>query len=314
MYIYIYGPLPPPFGGVSLHIERLLPYLKEAGLKVRVIDQYGRSKAYLVIHLCMQMMAGNAIHLHLFSKYLLVLVWLVNKIRRNKKIILTIHNDRLVGSRGWRYLIESTGYKHVITVSRRSLSFWNANHNVAEWIPAFVAPNVLVSKRNAEETPGTRLVCSVWNHYEGVIRDYGLDVLARLSEKFSFVETVLYVGDPASSSIFEDALPGERNYKVLYGRLLVAELRSGDIFLRLNREDAYGVSVEEALAMGIPAVASSVCQRAKGATVYSSEQELHDVVGTLLNQTAADRRRFVGQNYVASDNVSPLIEIYKGLS
>jgi glycosyltransferase involved in cell wall biosynthesis len=42
--LLILGPVPPPFGGISIHLDRLVPLLQEAGLKVGVLNHFS-SKA-----------------------------------------------------------------------------------------------------------------------------------------------------------------------------------------------------------------------------------------------------------------------------
>jgi glycosyltransferase involved in cell wall biosynthesis len=43
-----------------------------------------------------------------------------------------------------------------------------------------------------------------------------------------------------------------------------------DLFIRPTITDSYGISVEEALEAGIPAIASDTCERAEGAILYET--------------------------------------------
>ncbi|MEN8182913.1 MAG: hypothetical protein ABFS46_10310, partial [Myxococcota bacterium] len=40
----IIGPLPPPYGGIAVHLERLLPHLERAGLDYRVYNTFGATE------------------------------------------------------------------------------------------------------------------------------------------------------------------------------------------------------------------------------------------------------------------------------
>ena len=50
MHLLILGALPPPRGGVTIHIERLIPYLKEAGIGFTILDhsRIRKKKGYVI--------------------------------------------------------------------------------------------------------------------------------------------------------------------------------------------------------------------------------------------------------------------------
>src|SRR5829696_6930691 len=47
--ILILGPIPPPFGGISVHLSRLVPRLQEAGFKVGVLNHFGSTAMPYVV-------------------------------------------------------------------------------------------------------------------------------------------------------------------------------------------------------------------------------------------------------------------------
>jgi glycosyltransferase involved in cell wall biosynthesis len=47
--ILILGPVPPPFGGVSIHLDRLVPILEEAGLDVGVLNHFSSTDRPFVL-------------------------------------------------------------------------------------------------------------------------------------------------------------------------------------------------------------------------------------------------------------------------
>src|SRR6266567_1507749 len=47
--ILILGPVPPPFGGVSVHVSRLVPLLKEVGLRVGVLNHFDSTEPDYVL-------------------------------------------------------------------------------------------------------------------------------------------------------------------------------------------------------------------------------------------------------------------------
>jgi glycosyltransferase involved in cell wall biosynthesis len=47
--ILILGPIPPPFGGISVHLSRLVPRLQHAGFKVGVLNHFGSTSMPFVV-------------------------------------------------------------------------------------------------------------------------------------------------------------------------------------------------------------------------------------------------------------------------
>jgi glycosyltransferase involved in cell wall biosynthesis len=47
--ILILGPVPPPFGGISVHLNRLVPLLEEAGFEVAVLNHFGSAEMRFVV-------------------------------------------------------------------------------------------------------------------------------------------------------------------------------------------------------------------------------------------------------------------------
>ena len=47
--ILILGPVPPPFGGISVHLSRLVPRLQKAGFKVGVLNHFGSTTMPFVV-------------------------------------------------------------------------------------------------------------------------------------------------------------------------------------------------------------------------------------------------------------------------
>lgn len=310
--IYIFGPLPPPYGGISNHIIRLLPLLKRAGLECHVINQYSHSKVAVIASLVFRLLRGDAVHVHLFSKFLLVLIYIAQCIKTNPRVVLTIHNDRLVGKRIWRFLVSRSDFRNVLVVSKRAAKYWAKKVNNVQWLPAFIP--LANSELKLDEVSTTRLIANIWSYYDTVFFDYGIDRLLHLSQKYPQTPVILYVGDETSCDKVEQMLPARHPLQIHYGLDLIAQMKSGDIFLRLNRVDAYGVSVDEALSLGIPAVASDVCERAGGATIFHDIKELEQEVDRLLNLSIAERRQAVRNSYQSFSSADKLIQIYRALT
>ncbi len=109
--IALFGGYPPPYGGVSVHIERLHEYLWAHDLPCRVWDSYGRTrrpeegilplgKPKLLSYLW-RMMTGGAkvIHIHTSRNLIRVLSAMVCRLA-GKKLVITVHGESLANGLG----------------------------------------------------------------------------------------------------------------------------------------------------------------------------------------------------------------------
>jgi len=93
---------------------------------------------------------------------------------------------------------------------------------------------------------------------------------------------------------------------VLYEKQLVDYLPNCKFLLRTNNEDGYGVSLQEALDLRIPAIASEVCVRPKG-TILFKKGDLADLTDKALNI-----QKYWQQDIIESPRYhQELINIYK---
>jgi len=53
-------------------------------------------------------------------------------------------------------------------------------------------------------------------------------------------------------------------------------LRNADTYLRLNSRDSFGIAVADAVVMGVPAIATDVCERFPGATIVNLDEITRD--------------------------------------
>lgn len=103
MKVNIIGPFPPPHGGISVHIKRMMLYLINNNIEVSI---YNESKNYSknsknIIYIenyrkflfKILSLKGDIIHFHTISKKIRILMGLFGVL--NKKVILTIHGESL---------------------------------------------------------------------------------------------------------------------------------------------------------------------------------------------------------------------------
>ncbi|EKO3701887.1 glycosyltransferase [Vibrio metschnikovii] len=90
-------------------------------------------------------------------------------------------------------------------------------------------------------------------------------------------------------------------------------LKSSSIFIRPTFYDSYGISVGEALSIGIPSIASDVCKRTEGAIIFKNRSidDLYLKVKSVLSNPSRYKDRLV--NIKVPDNSEELLNLYKKL-
>ncbi|NBI72106.1 glycosyltransferase [Clostridiaceae bacterium] len=299
--IMLLGTLPPPIGGVTVHISRLMGELKKEGVSFSFVDlrppkvwSYGRS--FLNVLKCDE----TIIHYQLNNWKESLILANVMRLRR-KKFISTIHS----------FPVE---YEKLNIVSKLLI-------RVADWgISCFVAPSETIKKRlidakikekkikvihtflpplNEEldkEIPeevnsfiknkGNRkvILANASKLYLNKDREdvYGLDMCIEACKELENVKFIFVCPLIDDVKYFEQCLLKIKRYGIIERFLIyrrdvsmVCLFKAIDIFVRPTVTDSYGISVAEALYAGIPAIASDVCERAHG-TILFRKKDLKD--------------------------------------
>ena len=109
--VLVLGPVPPPLGGVAVHVSRLVPHLQKAGLKVGVLNHFGSTDADFVLDALNRnpinyfrmprRIRARLVHYH-HSHWATLLAVALGRRRTGSRYVLTLHgNDapRLLESR-----------------------------------------------------------------------------------------------------------------------------------------------------------------------------------------------------------------------
>ena len=255
-----------------MHIKRFLDRLDQIGVKYAFQNQYSISKISLLAKITYFALVKETLHLHLFSKHLLLVLLPISWLPRKNNVVVTIHHDRFPSmkwSSFWHFIISRIHNVHFICVSEVTYQ-WIAvsSGSTKKRINSFIYPT------NQNEVSGgakrfNRMVMNLWSYYDGSYDDYGLDYFIEIAIRFPELDSVIYLGDVTTEELLRNKLSKEcrKSIRVISGKMLVDELQLGDIFIRPNRTDAYGVSVAEAIHKGIPSLASDVCIRPNGAII-----------------------------------------------
>lgn len=321
--VLLLGPLPPPPGGISVHLERLSARLAEAGRRVEVLP-LGPGRLRPLAALAAALLRGpDIVHLHVLHLPAILLLLLL--LPRRARLLFTDHGLRMEEIARRQPLRHAAARRLLPALFRRLDALVAVGPHLPRGWRAFgctlpratLVRNAFLLPRLADEA---RLLASVDPRIAGFIASaspllvtnahspqgfdgvdlYGLDlcveVVARLAGDFPRIGLLALVTDPAGS-------PGVlAAAKRRAGELGVAQRihwafgdhpgwplnGRADLFLRPTCRDGYGVALAETLSFGRPAVASDCCLRPPGTRVFRN-RDLEDFERACREALAARR-------------------------
>lgn len=325
MKILLVGNYPPPYGGISAHVETLarrLTHETNAMVTVLDVDMHAAaqqkdvvttsSRISFMFSLLSMLFGVEVVHLHTNghnnkSWLLISLVAILGKMT-GKTAIVTVHSGGAPS-----YISELTGlrkllfqkflrlYDSVISVNdsiRASLQHWGVKRERLYCIPAYLGlrcePQPLgdaaLERFFTEHSP---VLCSI----VAFRPEYGLDTLLELCEKMRGANPdcgIVVIGSGGDSQKFRDMILAKRLSESFH--LLIdsppettyAVLKKSAIFLRLTEYDGDAVSVREALSLGVAVVATDTAFRPSGVKTYAygDMKQLIEVVTDTLTLRA----------------------------
>jgi len=291
MRILLIGPYPPPHGGISVHVSGIHRKLIAAGVRCAVLDtSVIPRRLSFAVKLASYAARGWTVHLHTNghnrNSWLLALLggiagyW-------NGGSMLTLHSgmmpDYVLTGPAWRGKLAGFVcrlYSRIICVGpalRDAAISLGAPIGRTEVTPACPA----IGNPDSPLDPGIfawierhRPLLSTTLFFRP---EYGFDLLiegiARLRRQHPALGClVMGSGEqsPQASTRVRDA--GLENDVLLLGDVdhdtCLALMRRSHVFVRATLEDGDSISVREALAMGVPVVASRVGARPPGAILF----------------------------------------------
>ncbi len=317
--VELWGSYPPPIGGVTIYLKRLLEHLCES-VEVQLIDFSGVPKPSKVpnVRACyflpievLRLLFGKSkiIHLNSFS-FMMSLCFLLFGWRH--KYGITIHNQRgiLIKSRLKRIvysyflnrcdfiIMNDNNYKE------KFARFFKVKEEKIFVLPAFIAPTnmerrgIPVEVLKFREKHSFLISANAFQlKMENGIDTYGLDMLIELIKKLrhdginaGLLFCLPIIGDKLYySKIERDIYDYGLNDSVLLYNHNIANAfefwEISDLFIRPTATDMEGISVKEALYVGTHVVASDVCKRPDECIVFSNrdQKDLYEKVISLYN-------------------------------
>jgi glycosyltransferase involved in cell wall biosynthesis len=310
--VALVGVYPPPYGGVSVHIQRLLARCRDSGISGAVFD-CGRhvKKAADVYNLTrpwnwLRLLASRQDILHLHTsglnwKFPVFFFWLARV--KGARFILSYHSLRgseesfgSLGRRMMRHMLKSTSYCIAINPDiKDKLVAMGARPGRVSVVPAFLPPviregEVAAIPREIRDFMMDRKPLISANafavvQYQG--QDlYGIDMCielgAALKQGYPRIGIVFCIPDTGDGRYFQEMKRRIAARGIAENFLFHTQpgqfyplLMESDVFVRPTNSDGDAVSLREALYLKVPSVASDVVARPEG-TVLFKNRDVND--------------------------------------
>lgn len=338
MRVLLVGDWPPPYGGLSVHVQQLQGYLRGQGIESLVLDVgKGRHQApgVVAVHTPAQLLqrltgylrGGWLAHLHTSgnNRKSWLLAAAVGAPWPGAPRLLTLHSGLLpewVGALPVRRVgvrMALAGYARVVAVSepvRAALAGCGVPAERLRLCPAWLGLQVRpgpVPARAAQARARHWPLLAMAHHPSPVYgRRLMLRALWRLAEEWPAVGLAVFGQGMDSESFWREAREeGVEGRVEACGELEHPEalglLGCCDVFVRPTTHDGDSLSVREALALGVPCVASDVCARPEGTYVFRSGQ-VEELVAKVRQALVGGRAR--GE---VADSGPALLALYREL-
>ena len=328
MKVLLVGPFPPPHGGISVHVAGVHRELLAAGVDSRVLNMAATRPG---LRFCAQMLRhaseGRTLHFHtnghaMKSWILALSCGLAGRLGNGS--VLTLHSGMvpayLRASRAGRRLASVAGslYKVIVCVNpeiRESLAALGIDSRKLELLPAFL--------NTSSSAPAIDPQLSAWMSQRRPLfstalffrPEYGFDLLVEALARFRAQHPdfgCVVMGSGEDRAIAENRVhdAGLDSNVRLIGDVdhdtCLALISASDTFVRATLEDGDSISVREALALGVPVVASRVGARPAEAILFERGN-----VGDLVAKLSSPQARI--RSLPQQDCAPRLLEIYRSL-
>ena len=342
--VAVWGRIPPPIGGMAVHLRRLLPYLSDADISVqmysvgRITPEHSQvrqvSDHRFSWYLGLLFGSSEPIHyvfsddtLARFASSLLVLLRRVKVILRIGGESLTVaisstnYLERFMISFAIRHASVIVGVNDTICKQALSLGAKRVLH-VPGFIPE-VSHDVLPSEvAEFIDKSNYPVLLSSGEIHDPVVDDlYGAYLLLDLLECLPNVCVVFFAYTITLGIDHQDRLAAEILKRGLQERYLLfrseadlmpAMLRC-DIMVRPTYSDGDSNSIREALHLGLPVIASDCVNRPEGVIMFPSGnlEAMKETVEMVMSDMEYYRKKV--RALPKQDNATPIVALFKEL-
>lgn len=279
--ILIIGKIPPPIGGVTIHVQRLLRYLLENDLDYYFYDL----KKFSIFEFISLLFKYKFAHLHTSSPYLRFIFALVCLFTSTKSII-TIHGNinRYNYIKNFLEKICICLVKYPIVLNKYSYDFALKLNLNTKLLSAYLPP---IEKEELNDNLKKELTL-LKQEYKYLIATnayamsfdkngceiYGIDFLINFFQNKK--EYALIISDPSGN--YHEKYSGQlcemENIKIInYSHPFFRVLEYADIFIRNTSTDGDSLSIHEALDLNVTVIATNVVDRPEGVLLMNRDNK-----------------------------------------
>lgn len=312
-----FGKLPPPIGGISIHLERLMDALRRDGMKVEILDYSRENRLDSILA---KLNGARIVHIHISRKGIRLLFVILFKLLF-KKVIITIHgeyNSSNIFDNLSIYFCDNTILENEKSYSKAM----KLNRNNIYKIGAFIAPSIINQRKLTEETK--KLIEEFKDKYKNIYctnawnvsfdrhgnEIYNGSLLVSIFARNNNIG--LFFSDPEGKyKMFLEKKFGRLPQNICfinYDNSFLEVIKQTDALIRSTTTDGDSLSVKEALFLQKDVITSDIVDRPKGSIIYKLNSELESI---LLNFENYKGKYFEAE---IKDHSKEIIELYKRIN
>lgn len=297
----IIGRIPPPIGGVTIHVQRLIDTLNRNGFKYRFIELNISNIPKIIINI----FRYSCFHLHSSRVYLQFFFSFLSKLF-NRNSIITYHGDlsRYTGFKNKLVLLSIRLSKYPIVLNENSLKIALSHNKNSQRISSFIPPvneaqisEETVSKIKTLQSRYTKVFATnayMFTYDKNNTEIYGiLDLIDVFNNHNDFS---LIISDPSGDYykyIIENRINVNQNILILNHPHSFCEiLKLSDASIRNTSTDGDSLSIKESLYYNKLTFATNVVSRSKGVITYKRGD--YSILFKNIEPPAVDRNNLNG--------------------
>ncbi|MCW3464667.1 hypothetical protein [Chitinophaga nivalis] len=274
--------MPPPIGGVTIHIQRLKQYLDHHGYAYSFVDIRRTGKGAL----WQQIRRHRYIHFHIYSPVVRLAAVVLGRLL-GKKMLFTLHGN-LGRHNFWKNQLDKLAFRMAympIVLNEQSMEQGRRLNARTCLAPAFIPPqqeehlSPELQHRIQQWKASCRLVCATNASNYTVDKEgretYQISLLIKIFQQLP--QAGLIISDPSGN--YKKFLQ-QTGCTMTPNILLISEahsfyeiLKGSDVLLRITTTDGDSLSVKEALYLHKQVLATDVISRPAGVTLVPLQEE-----------------------------------------
>jgi len=317
--VLLIGSYPPPYGGISVHIERLYQFLIKKGDICKILHTGSNNlqltnnkdifKIFEIIKLFKIKKTNPIIHIHVSALRNLLKVFILSKVFNGQRKIITIHSGTFSKKNKNRLIFRNVllkkvlkSFSYIITVNTQQkmllVDKLKINTDKIFVIPAFIPPTASSREFNKENISLIKNANKIKIVMSGYLLDfYGYElVLEYLENNDQYLGFFIFYGtnsDESKKRIINRITNMKNAY--YYFDLTPAGfnwvLKNSNIYVRNTDRDGDAVAIREAFYWGLSVCASNAVERPEGTILftYNNEAEFKMAIQSINNQQGTNQ-------------------------